>query len=313
MAPPVRRPATPTPTKAPGINFGDLDAYAGGFTLPEGDYAMEHNVMMFTGTKADGTPVGPERLGVMVTAHPLGGGEAQQQFFSMGSNAHKSFQPDAETGKRVISVPGGAGASPNNKTNWFLYLKSLYDCGLPKGIFTDDVSVIDGVWVHTSNIPEPEERKGFGQAKTGEAEQPERLNKLIPVVSEIKDDGKPWEGTGGFDFAPTPAAAPVVKPGPKGVVAGKKAAPAPVVQEAATDTEDVEAAAQNGISSVLEKNPNGLLKLPLRTSTFKAVSASSGEEMANAVLEAYFSSDEALNGILGQLGYKVVGTSVKPA
>lgn len=318
---PIRRPAVAAaPPAVEGFNFGDMDLYAGGFTLPEGEYALEFDVRMHAGTKADGTPAGAARLGVMLTAHPLRGGEPVNQFLSMGGSAHLSFAPNPATGKGVVVVPGGAGANPNNKTNWFLFLKSLYDCGLPKGIFTNDLTTIDGVWVRTQNMPEPEERKGFGGSKTGEVQQEERKPGLVPLVSEIIDGGKPWEGSGGFDFTPAAAAPPAVRPAAR-VAAPAAAAvrrpvavapPAPVAEVAADDA-DVFTAAINGATDVLTKNPAGVTKLLMRTGTFKAVNEKQGAEMAQAVIDSYFGSDDLLNTVLGQLGFAVVGTSIKPA
>lgn len=316
MSPVVRKPAA---APVEGVNFGSLAQYTGGFILPEGDYALSFNVVLNQTMDKNNQPKGDPRLGVMVDAYPLAGGEAQQQFFSMGSKAAQSYAPNPDTGKGVVALPGGAGGALNNKTNWFLFLKSLYDCGLPEGIFVNDLTTIDGIHVHTQNIPEPEDRKGFG-SQTGEVAE-ERRNNLIPVVTEIKEDGKPWEGTGGLPEAP--AAAAPVKAGPKAVAkpaivkpaAKPVAKPAPVAEvvEAAGD-EDVLNGAINGISAVLgeEKNANGCTKLLLRTSTFKAVNAAAGGEMAQAVIDTFFGSDEALNGVLNQLGYAVVGTNVKP-
>lgn len=301
---PVTRKATPVAAVA----FGALSNYSGGFTLPEGDYALEFDVQMFAGTKQDGSKAGPERLGVMVTAHPLAGGEPTQQFYSMGGKAHLSFAPNPETGKGLVLVPGGAGGSLNNQTNWVLLLKSLYDCGLPEGVFSDDFSTLDGIHVHTAVVPEPESRKGFG-AKTGEAEQEERKPGLVAVVTEIKEDGKPWEGSGGIPGAEAPAP---VKAGPKAVakVAPKvapKAAPAPVEEEV-SDEDAVHVAAISGMTSVLEKNPTGCTKIKLRTDTFKAVE----EDQRQAVIETYFNKgDDVLNQILGELGYNIVGAMVK--
>lgn len=305
MAPPKR--PTPTPT-ASGPNFGSLDFYVAGGGMPEGDYALEFIVLMFQAKKLTGANAGPERLGVQIKAHPLAGGEPREQFYSMGGNAHLSFQPDPETGKGLVAVPGGPGSNLNNQTNWAIFLRSLYDSGLPIGIFENDLSVLDGVHVHMANIPEPEERKGFGASKTGEAGE-ERKPGLIAVVTEIKEDGKPWEGTGGLDIA-APKAAP--KAGPKAVAApAKKAAPAPVAEETG-EGEDVSEAAIQGTSSVLEKSPQGVTKLALRTGTFKAVNEKLGGEMANAVINTYFGSDDTLNVLLGQLGYVVAGGQVKP-
>lgn len=312
----TRKPLAPRPVE--GVNFGDLGFYSGGFSLPEGDYALEFNAVMFAGTKQDGTPAGPERLGVMVNAHPLRGGDMQQQFFSMGSKAHLSFAPNPETGKGLVPVPGGPASGANNKTNWFLFLKSMYDCGLPQGIFSNDLIVLDGIHVHTQQVPEPEDRKGF-QAQTGEAAQEERRSGMVPIVSAILDDGKPWEGTGGIPEADAPAPAPVaklpVKLAPKAPVKPiARVAPVAAASVAeATDDEGVMTAAINGVTEVLTASPNGISKLLLRTGTFKAVTAVNGGPVAQQVLDTYFQTDEALNSILNQLGYASVGGQVKPA
>lgn len=311
----VQPPAPPTPVE--GVNFGSLDFYSGGFQLPEGDYALEFEVVMNQATDKNGTPKGPMRLGVMLTAHSLTTiGPPQQQFISMGSKAHESFAPNPDTGKGLVAVPGGAGSTANNKTNWYFFLKSMYDTGLPEGTLTNDFTVIDGVWVHTQNVPEPEDRKGFGSAQTGEVEQ-ERRNGLMTVVGQILDGGKPWEGGGGIPVEGAPAVAP--KAGPKAVArpaarpAVRAAAPAPVVEEAApAGDEDVLTAAVNGATAVLEKSPNGCTKLLMRTGTFKAVQTAAGDDMAQAVIETFFGSDAALNTVLNTLGYAVVGASVKP-
>lgn len=289
-----------------GVSFGDLGFYAGGFSLPEGDYALEFDVRMHANTKQDGT-TGQQFLGVMMHCHPLTGGEAHEKFLSMGGKSDQSFAPDPTTGKGLVAIPGGLGQNLSNKTNWALFLKSLYDCGLPQGIFTNDLTVLDGVHVHISNIPEPEERKSFA-SKTGEVEdsKPRGVN-LIPIVTEIKEDGKPWEGSGGI-----PSAQPVKRGAASKAVAPKRAVAPPPPQETEGDGEEVMTAAINGITEVLEKNPNGTSKLMVRTGTFKAVSAAAGAEMAQAVSDQFFGSDEALNSLLGQLGYVVAGMQVKP-
>lgn len=301
-----------------GVGFGDIGMYAAGGFLPEGNYAMEHNVVMFAGQKATGAPTGPARLGVMLTAHSLTdpAAEPRNQFLSMGTNAHLSFAPNPDTGKGIVPIPNAQGSVLNNSTNWFIYLKSMYDCGLPQGIFTGDISVLDGVWVHVQNIPEPEERKGYG-AKTAEAAE-ERQARTIPIVTEIKDDGKPWEGTGGIlaaGAAPIKANGGLKAPTPARVAAGAKViAKAPVKPQVTEITEeDLAVIAGNGVTSVLEKNATGCTHLLLRTGTFKAVQASDGDDMAQLVLDTYFVSPDAINPILGQLGYVTDGKNVKAA
>lgn len=316
MATPIRRIAgTAAALVGDGINFGSLDFYTAGGGLPEGDYVLFFTVQNYQAMKANNTPAGPQRLGVMLEAYPLSNPVAdavKHQFYSMGSTADKSFAPNPDTGKSLVAIPGGpGGSSMNDSTNWAYLLKSLYDCGLPAGIFTNDLTVLDGIHAHVTPVPEPEERKGFQGAQTGEATNEPRKAQTIAIVTEIKDTGKPWEGTGGLPEAP--AAAPV-KPGvkalPKAVAPVKAVVAAPVAAQA--DDSDVMTHAVNGISSVLESNPLGMTKLLLRTNTFKNLTASAGAPVANQVLATFFGDDASLNAILGQLGYAVAGAAVKP-
>lgn len=320
---PIRRAAAAAPP-VEGVNFGDLSLYVAGGGLPEGDYALEFTVEMYQALTKENVARGPQRLGAMVKAHSLSepGAEPRTQFYSFGSSADKSFAPNPDTGKGVVAVPGGPATTLNNSTNWAILLKSLYDCGLPVGIFTNDFSVLDGIHVHMTNVPEPEERKGF-QSKTGDAAE-ERKAGTIAIVTEIKEDGKPWEGTGGIPDAsapkpaargaarPTPVAQRTAAPKATSPKAVAKVAPAPV---AAPTDDDVATAAQNGIATVLEKadNANGCTKLLLRTGSFKAIDASEGKEMASAVLETYFDSDEHLNLVLEPMGYVSAGGKISVA
>lgn len=300
------------------INFGALEFYSGGgLRLPEGRYAVEFMVEMNSFLKQDGTPAGTPKLGVMGYFTPLEGGEQRQQFFSMGTKAHLSFAPDPNTGKGLVLVAGGPASGAPRSTGWQLFLNSLYDCGLPEGIFTNDLTAIDGVWVHTANQPEPAERKGFGAAKTGEAEVEERKGDgLMTVAVEIIEGGKPWEGTGGI---PTEAvAAPVAAPktvvgriAPK--VAPKPVAPAPVAAAPAGDSDDVMAAAEAAIAEILTAKPAGCPKLALKTGVFGVITKAYGNEMAQAVQAQVMMSDAVLANLLGTLGYIINGATIQPA
>lgn len=317
-----------------GVNFGELEFYSGGFNLPEGDHCLFFDVRMHAGTKQDGTPAGPERLGIMLHAYSIGpdgtlkSDEAVEKFLSMGTKAHQTYCPDPDSAdangwcKEVSLVPGGPGQQPNNQTNWGLFLKSLYDCAMPKGTFTNSLTTIDGVWVHTQNVPEPEDRKGFGAA-TGEVEQQVRKAGTIPIVTAILENGKPWEGGGGLKAAAAPVAGPKPKvaagpkPGPKAApkAGPRPVAPAPVAAVEtgeAMDDDAVRAAALNGIAEVLGAAPKGVLKLVLRTGTFTKIKEKEGEEMAKQVAESIFADDTVLAGLLGEVGYKIAGASISP-
>ena len=299
-------------------NFGDLGTYVQGGGVPEGDYALEFNVQMYQGTNRDGTPSKiPARLGVMITFHSLTDAEkrgenAYTKFVSMGSEADKSWMPDPDTGKSIVPVPDGPGAGLQNSTNWALFLKSFYECGLPVGVFTNDISVLDGVHVHLANYPEPEERKSFQKSKTAEGGEDERRGSgTISVITEIKEDGKPWEGTGGIPDATAKAPAKGKAPVKAAAKPNGKVAPAPAASDAGE--EDITTAAITGLSAVLENNAKGCPVLVLRTSAFAAIKKEQGQDMASAVKSEVFDKADVFSGLLGLLGYAIKGIQVVPA
>lgn len=313
---------TQPPPTVSGVNFGDLGFYVAGGGIPPGQYALEFTVQMFQAQNAQGVQKGPPRLGVMVKAHSLTdrayqGENAHSQFYSMGTSADKSFAPNPDTGKGVIAIPGGPASTMNNSTNWAILLKSLYDCGLPNGVFTNDLSVLDGVEVITSNIPEPEERKGF-QSATAEAAPMDRKPGMISVVTEILENGKPWEGGGGIPSPSATSAKEASKVAPK-AAGPQKVQPIADPAASTVDEADVTTAAQSSAAEVLTKavtpkNPTGKMNRVLfRASVFSAVKDTYSNEVAQAVANAFFTTDNALNSLLGALGYKLTGADVVPA
>lgn len=352
--PPARRPvsapaAAPVAVEYETLNFGDASAYSQSFTLPEGDWCLFFAVKMSDFTKKDGTKSEFSTVGIELEAYNLNAPteEARTQFLGMGKDAKLSWMPHPETGKSLVKVPGGPGALLSPNTNWDLFLQSLKNSGLPSGIFSNDISPIDGIWVHTQQQDEPEARKNYKPrgARTGaaamqaamaeasgmpvpeEAEERRMGSGKIVVVTEIKEGGKPWEGTGGWP----PAAQPIAPaPGTRPVAARPVAAPVPAARPApmaaprpaaAAPTGnghaemDVATAAQNGVAAVLgiESNLRGIQKIKLRMGTFEAISAATGDPtLAQSVLDAYFRSDETLNVVLGPLGYVASGANVVP-
>lgn len=294
-----------------GLNFGDLGFYSAGGGLPEGDYVwINLDVVMHEGF---GEKKLAARLGVMLTLKDLNdlAAEDRKQFYSFGGKAHLSFSPNPETGKGVVAVPGGPSTSLNNSTNWAFLLRSLYDSGLPQGTFVNDLSVLEGIHVHMQNIPEPAERASF-TSQTGDAAE-ERKPGQIAVVTEIKDDGKPWEGTGGLPEAETKK--PVAKVG-KPVAVPAKAKPAVAAKaapEPEVDEDDLKTAGVAGLSSYLEANEKGGSKLAIKMAAFKHVKAEFGDEVAQAVQEGLYNDDAELGGLLEQLGFKLAGAMVKAA
>ena len=324
MPVPSRKPAAPA---TEGVDFLSRNSplYTGSFVLPAGDWAVWFDVILQQ--PKEGARFNQPRLGVRLSCINLDKPNPEapvEQFLSFGSKAHESFMP-SEDGKGIVPIVGGPGTL-TNKSNWNLFRDSLYNAGLDDGILTNDFSVLDGIWLTTGQEAEPEERKGFGGSETGEVAQQggNRGNGKIPVVIAIIEGGKPWEGGGGMPAeapatpkaatrpAPKAAAAPAARP----TTAARPAPRAPVAAPAADagDEDAVTAAAVNAVGVILadEKYANGVPKLILKTGVFKAIEKSDGKEMAQAVTEAYFKTDEAMVGLLDQIEYQLVGTTVKP-
>ncbi len=309
------------PAAVEGVNFGDLESglysHGGNFDLAEGDYVFENlELMLFTGFNTE-KPTDP-RLGVMITIKNLedpdspvlttaGEPHEGRMFYSMGSKASLAFAPD-ETGKGLRAVPGGNGKIPDS-TNWVMLVKSLADAGLPKGILTNDISVLEGTHVHMMNVPEPAERKGF-KAKTGDAQTEERnFTRNVAIVSEIKDDGKPWEGTGGVPDSKPKGKGPVKVP----AKTAAKPAPKEEAEEEAELTDDtVRAIALGGLAECLESvGKVGAPKSSLKLNAAKKIKASAGEEAMSAAA-GLFETDKGLQSLLDELGFTISGAMVKP-
>lgn len=320
MPAPVRRQAAPAPAPATSYGmFGELGFYsAGGINLPDGNYLWrDPQVVMFQPTKQDGTIVGNAFLSVQITLEPLEGAKTEEekhvQQWSMGSKAHLSWMPDPETGTKIIPVPNGPAAGMNDSTNWAMLHKSLYDAGMPAGIFTDDLAVLDGIQAYMANIPEPESRKSFGGAKTGEAAEEARRPKTILVVQEILEGGAPWEAPpapAARRAAPARAAVAAPATPVRAAAPARRAAPAPVPVAAAEEV-DEEKAIIDAVSDQLGTAPaGGISKLKLRAACFKQLQSGLGDAATQAIMDAYWTDDAAASAILNQLGYKIVGPNV---
>lgn len=307
------------------VSFGKREDYSqSNFNTPDGKYALEFMVMMYTPRKANGSPVGPERLGVMVKAHSLTdtSAEVREQHYSMGKNAHKSFAPNPETGKGLVRVPDGAGVPLNPLSSWGFFHRSMIDCDpTSEDVFENDISVWDGVHVQLTQIPEPDEWKNMPKTAVSEAaeaagDKPKDGPRFISVVSEVI--AAPWvEGSGaGIPEAGEAPTAPA-KPAPAGKAApkpaSKPATPPPAPESNGGSEEEVMEAAVAGMTVVLTDSPDGCPQLALRTKTFAHIKKAYSEDMANAVANTFFGTTEAINSILEQLGYKSDGKAVKIA
>lgn len=322
----ARATARPVPVAVAGFNFGAEESYSGGFSVPDGKYVWEKVTVMLHAGFGQNAGNNPARLGVMLDLLPLDDPRAEERkqvFYSFGSKATESFMPN-DNGTGIDPIPNAKGGTLNDSTNWKALRDSLYSGGLPQGILQDDMTVLEGMWAQMQNVPEPSERKGFANtAATGEAAvaqpQQRRGSGQILVVSEILDDGKPWEGTGGIPEAPAKpaarvngraAAAPAAAPraaAPRQAAAPK--APAPVE---AVEAFDVEVSATEVVADVLGVNPEGMPKASLRPKVFTAAKKKFGDENAQLIIETYFADDETLAGLLASLEYQISAGKVKP-
>ena len=159
------------------------------------------------------------------------------------------------------------------------------------------------------NVPEPKERATF-QSQTGDATGDKKYTRNIAVVTEIFDDGKPWEGTGGIPEA-KPAKKGLVKVPPK---AAKKPEPEPELEEDTAEIdEDTQTAALGALAAVLEKAPKtGTPKAALKLNAGKAVKKDYGDDMFQAVVSMCFENDDVLEQMLDSLDFKLAGPMVKP-
>lgn len=343
MATAVRRATTPAPVLE-GVNFMDPGMYSAGSFIPNGNYCVFHDVIIHQTEDKTGKK-GIPRLGVMVSFYPFANPVEEAkltQFYSLGTKAIDSFKPNPDTGKGIVAIPGTSG-SLNNGTNWYIYFNSLIQCGYPPSVGTNDVSVIDGTWVHINNEDEPADRLGFQSATAEVTQEPRKLGK-IAVVTEILEGGAPWEGGGGLEGVadahaaikaaeaaalegrtapraaarPTPVAVrpPAGRPAPVAARPVAKPAPAPVaVEEVAEIGQEVVDAATNSVFNVLMKNPTGIPRAALKVQTFAEVKKSTKDEaLATSVIDTYFEPgmEANLEHLLAELNHQLVGSQVKP-
>jgi hypothetical protein len=300
-----------------GANFLNLSFYVAGGGLPNDSYCLFFDVRLHAYVDAQGVQKGEKKLGVMVTAYPLSSPTEEhkkEQFYAMGTNAHKSWAPHPQTGKSVVPIPGGPGQGLSNMSNWSYLFKSMIDCGLPaEYVDGKDLTALDGIHIHTMQIDEPEERKNIQSVNTGEAAEGPRRSGKIAVCSEILASGMPWNNTGGIPKSPivNGSAAAVGAQQLQQSTNPTSVAPAP----ASAPDIDLAGIAADGITAVLTvpTNANGCPKILLRTQTFAAVKKLHGDQVANDVINNFFTSDDALNSVLGTLGYTASGAQVKVA
>ncbi len=295
MAAPLKRATAPVKS----IKFIRPEDFAQGGGFPDGIYLLSNfQFVMFQATKRDGTRVGDPTLSVQITFEPENGAtkdeERRIQNYSMGRNAHLTYQPD-KTGKKLVLVPEGPAAPLYESTNWQIFANSINNSTtLPDDITGDDLSQLDGMVAHITNIDEPKDRAAFRAQSTSENDPNANARpRKIPVVMEVKS--APWEEQ-----------SEPVKAAPKAAttqrVNGKVHTPPPA-EEPAGNTDNP---LSDAIATLLEKNMDGMPRPLMRTTLFKNMTH---PDKGNLINEA-FGSDETLNVILEPLGYKVEGQKV---
>lgn len=318
---PVRRTAAAAAAPvaaAPQVVANLLDilnpsAYSGGFNIPEGDYALELIAQMEPPRKDGTVSRYGNRPGVLVVAHPRAGGDAIEQFLSLGNKAKGSWVPTAD-GKGFAPLAGGPGNSPNRSANWVVFLDSMLQCDSAIAGLGSSLSVLDGTWVHITPMPEPEDRKGFkSKAATGDGGEEEEQQefkgpRFIPNVTAILEGGKPWLGGGGFGPAtPAAPAAPAAAPRRAPVAAAPPVVVAAPVEELAGDNEELIDVVNNALAEVLTKPEHlkGLKRMKLRMEVHGLINAKYDAQTATDALNTFFAQDNALLSVLGPIGYKL--------
>jgi hypothetical protein len=333
MQAPMYAPPTPNyalqqaPQQAGGVDFLDMSFYSGGFLVPKGNYVITSvQVRIFKGERQQ---AGQERLGVMITLVPLADPREEskhEQFYSMGSKMHLGYMPNA-TGTGIVPIPNAAGVSAPGSTNWALFLKTLYDCGMPKGWGTNDSTKLEGIWVYITHVDEPAEREGF-TSNTTEFQAQQRAPRKIAVVGEILQGGMPWAGGGGWPDKPVnhptqvngAPGLPINSPLPpslqtQGLLQSQSNVPAPP-PPAGVDMVSYMTIAQHTIGEILENAAKQkvytLQRLAVRNDAFNLMKAKYGEQSAGTVLQQVFDTAGVLDAVLGDIGYVVNGPMIQP-
>lgn len=293
------------------VSFGDSTLYTAGAMIPDGKYALEFDNVIDRGKEGKGA----EKLAVKVKFYPLPyseGAKVLEHTYGMGKAAHLSMRPHPDNPKQLVKVPDGPNPNFNDNTKWAIFKNSLHQAGMEEGILTDTFEAIDGVHVVIANQPAPKEWAEIGKNAdlAGEGGPQTNGNRptMIPVVSMIEDDGKPWENGGGI---PTGEAAPKVAK-PNGKLPAK---PVVAKSKAKVAVEDIAEIAELAISAhmAVKANEDGCSKTALKAGAFAWIGKNHDEDTANKFMEEVAEDNDVLSGILGKLGYEIKGIKISPA
>ncbi|HXC04411.1 MAG TPA: hypothetical protein VNZ86_06640 [Bacteroidia bacterium] len=301
MAAPIRKAPAAQPQR---VSFLRLEDFSEGGFLPDGIYLWrDAQWKMHQYTKKDGTPVGAPFLDCQIIMEPQGGATKEEEkkyvHYSAGKNAHLTYQPDPATkGKTLILVPGGPASPMYEGSNFQMLVKSLHDTvTFPDDFGGDDLGFVDGLVARMQGILEPESRTEYKRSQNALAEvaQAPSAPKKIPVVAEVIS--APWQSNGN---APVGEKVTLTK-----ADVGKLPPPPKATSVPAPQSDDIDIPSK--IAGMLEANPNGLAKASLRMGVFKDIKT---HPSGQALMDQYFGSDDTLNTLLNEWGYKIEGDRV---
>jgi len=299
MAAPIRKAPAAQPQR---VSFLRLEDFSEGGFLPDGVYLWSDlQFKMHQFTKKDGTPVGPVFLYCQITMEPPEGAKKEEEkriaHYGLGSTAHLTYQPDPATkGKTLTLVPGGPQSPMYEGSNFQMLVKSLHDTiTFPDDFSGDDLGFLEGLVARMQGIPEPDSRAEFRAAKNALAEvaQAPSKPKKIMVVAEVIS--APWQTGNAVTSAAKSTGNGLPKP----------PTPKPTQLPLIPPSEDVDIPSK--IAGMLEANPNGMARAALRMGVFKDVR---GLPNGQALMDQYFGSDDTLNALLNEWGYKLEAGNV---
>lgn len=192
--------------------------------------------------------------------------EEHEQYWSMG-NAKDWAPDDAE--KELVSV--GSASSIKTNANGSILLKSLVDAGYPEDKLGADISVLDGLIAHMTQVAAPK-RSGLVKA---EREDGKKFDDTILIVENIESMPGAKKAAKGKPAAKKPAAKKPAK---------KKPAPAAIEEE----DSDVAAEAIEYVIGAIAEAGEGVPKKTLTTAAFQNLADNPNRQ---AIVQLIFADD----------------------
>lgn len=282
---------TPAPEK---VSLALSEFTEGGGLFPEGRYRIDEAV--FNSFNYDGK--GPETLTMRLKAQSLDSPStpAVTQQYSLGKQAAQIYEPDPATGghsliKKANLTPDLANKKGLTKgSNFHQFLTNAINAGLSEADWQGDTSIFEGAEAYFTHI-KLKEYDDSSKGLTGETSQPKerKYDKTLAVPT------RDW----------TPA-------GERRSGAAASKVNGKVVTAAAVD-DDVIAQLADDLTKLLVVNTDGMARGKARLSIFQAHKAAGiPKSTSDAVINAFL-DDNVLGGVLGDLGFALVGSNIEPA